>query len=220
MILNIMVIQMIKPGSLVFDIGAHKGEQTAHYLQAGARVVAIEPQGGLANALRFRYPDNPLLVVVAKACGAQVGKIDLYSTAVSWLATCCPVKWRTGRFFGYFWNNKNSVEMTTLDALIDEFGMPDFIKIDVEGYEREVLSGLTQAVPELCYEFTIEFLEDAEKCAEMLLDLGEYEFAVAIGNHTEPGEYMHPEILFKELRARQTESLLWGDIYARLVCPK
>jgi FkbM family methyltransferase len=210
---------MIKPGSLVFDIGAHKGEQTGRYLQAGSLVVAVEPQRALSEALKFRYQDNPRLTTVAKACGAHAGMVDLHITVASWLATCCPEKWRQGRFNGYYWNNLNRVEMTTLDALIEEFGLPDFIKIDVEGYEGEVLSGLTQAVPALCYEFTIEFLEDAEKCAEQLLELGEYEFAVAIGNHTEPGEYMRPEILFGELRARQTETLLWGDIYARRANP-
>lgn len=207
---------MITPDSLVFDIGAHKGEQVERYLQAGARVIAVEPQISLAEALICRYPDNQNLIVVGKACGAQTGVVDLYSTAVSWLATCCPRKWDKGRFHGYFWNNKTAVKMTTLDALIDEFGMPDFIKIDVEGYEYEVLRGLTKPVKALCYEFTIEFIDDAEKCAGALLQLGDYDFAAAIGNNTEPGKYQPMEDLFAELKARKAETMLWGDIYARL----
>ncbi len=207
----------MKPGSLVFDIGAHKGEQVERYLQAGARVVAVEPQIPLAEALVCRYQDNLNLTVIGKACGAQIGTVDLYSTVQSWLATCDPDKWRTGRFNGYFWRNKTTVKMTTLDALIVEFGQPDFIKIDVEGYEYEVLRGLTKAVKELCYEFTIEFIDDARACAVQLLRLGNYEFSVAIGNNTEPGKYSDTGVLFAQLEARKAETMLWGDIYARLV---
>ncbi|HRD74433.1 MAG TPA: hypothetical protein PK264_00620 [Hyphomicrobiaceae bacterium] len=43
--------RFVKPGDLAFDIGAHVGDRTASFLRLGARVVALEPQGGPAAVL-------------------------------------------------------------------------------------------------------------------------------------------------------------------------
>ena len=202
-------------GNLIFDIGAHRGEETDRYLAAGARVVAVEPQATLARELISRYNGNPALTVIAKACGAQEGRINLYASSHTWLATCDPGKWSEGRFNAHRWENCVEVEMTTLDRLIAEYGQPDFIKIDVEGYEKEVLRGLSVAVPALCYEFTVEFIGDAYECAHILLTLGDYEFAFCLGENKEPGVYIDAEMMFRQLAAIDAP-LLWGDIYARL----
>lgn len=202
-------------GDLIFDIGAHRGEETDRYLASGARVVAVEPQATLARELRSRHNGSPALTVVAKACGAQEGRINLYASSHTWLATCDPGKWSMGRFSNHRWENSQEVEATTLDRLIADYGKPDFIKIDVEGYEMEVLRGLSMAVPALCYEFTAEFMGDAYECARMLMELGNYEFAFCLGENKEPGVYADAETMFRQLAVIDAP-LLWGDIYARL----
>lgn len=202
-------------GNLIFDVGAHRGEETSRYLAAGARVVAVEPQLTLARELISRYSENYDLIVVAKACGAQEGRINLYASSNTWLATCDPGKWSIGRFYNHRWLNKTEVEMITLDRLIAYYGVPDFIKVDVEGYEMEVLRGLSVPVPALCYEFTAEFMDDARECARMLIELGDYEFAFCLGENKEPGVYTDTETMFRQLAAIDAP-LLWGDIYARL----
>ena len=201
--------------NLIFDIGAHRGEETDRYLASGARVVAVEPQATLAQELRSRHNGSNALTVIAKACGAQGGVVNLYVSSNTWLATCDPNKWSQGRFNNRRWENSQEVEAITLDRLISDYGKPDFIKIDVEGYEAEVLRGLSVAVPALCYEFTEEFMDDARECADLLLTLGDYEFAYCIGKNGEPKIYTDAESMFRQL-ADIDINLLWGDIYTRL----
>lgn len=65
------------------------------------------------------------------------------------------------------WSRQNVVPMTTLDTLIEHFGVPQFIKIDVEGFEEKVISGLSTQPPLLSFEFTAMFLPSAIRCLDM-----------------------------------------------------
>ncbi len=47
--------QFVRPGDLVFDVGAHVGDRVASFRRLGARVVAIEPQPALAFTLKALY---------------------------------------------------------------------------------------------------------------------------------------------------------------------
>lgn len=65
-----------------------------------------------------------------------------------------------------------TVSVTTLDQLIADFGKPDYIKIDVEGFENEVLLGLSQPVPLVSVEFHAKEISLASACIETLSKLG------------------------------------------------
>ena len=67
-----------------------------------------------------------------------------------------------------------TVKTTTLDALIAKHGVPDMIKIDVEGHEKNVLNGLSQPVKFISFEVLLpEFLTDALYCLDRLMALNE-----------------------------------------------
>jgi 23S rRNA (adenine-N6)-dimethyltransferase len=53
---RIVAAANVRPGELVFDIGAGEGALTAHLVRAGARVVAVEPHPRRAGVLRERFP--------------------------------------------------------------------------------------------------------------------------------------------------------------------
>ena len=151
--------QFVSSGDLVFDVGAHVGDRIASFRRLGARVVAVEPQRAMVRALRLLYGRDQAVTIEPVAVGGQAGRarmminsdnptVSTVSPAFVAAAEGAP-GWETQR-----WSEFAEVEVTTLDTLIARHGVPAFIKIDVEGFEAEALSGLSRAVPALSFEFT------------------------------------------------------------------
>ncbi len=172
----------IAPGDLCFDIGANIGEVSQVMLDLGARVVAVEPQTENVAALQKRFAGNQNFIVVPKGAGAAVGSRELMVCALSYCTTMSSdyVKAVTesGRLPRdvFHWDEVREVPMTTIDELIETYGTPAFVKVDVEGLEAEVIQGCSHKLKLLSLEFTPERLQPALDCVEMLENLGEVEF--------------------------------------------
>src|SRR5947207_4849635 len=69
--------QFIKPGDLVFDVGAHVGDRTAAFRRLGARVVAVEPQPAIAKLLRLLYGHDRAVSLEPVAVGRSAGTVTL-----------------------------------------------------------------------------------------------------------------------------------------------
>jgi hypothetical protein len=123
--------------------------------------------------------------------------------------------WTRGRFAGKDWNKKIPVVVTTLDRMIEEYGMPQYCKIDVEGFEYSVLRGLTKAVPYISFEFTYEFVDNAQLCLAHLKNLGYRKFNLAIGESDSFAfsEWVSSDQVMKFIR-NSADQTLWGEIYA------
>jgi FkbM family methyltransferase len=158
-------------GGLVFDIGANIGERTSIFLALGARIVAVEPQSDCSARLRQRFGET--IAIEQAAVGAEEGTADLLIASAHTISSLSP-EWvagvqESGRFSEHRWDEKVTVPVTTLDALIVRYGTPDFTKIDVEGYELAVLRGLSQPLPALSFEFDFELGEQRLMCVVQLL---------------------------------------------------
>lgn len=169
-----ILTEFIREGSLVFDIGANIGRMTYQYLALGAQVVAVEPQSVCVDEELFpRFGDDERVTIVHGACGAERGEatMALYGHG-STISTLVPDHYwgSDGPWKGTPRDGSEVVTVTTLDALIEEHGVPDFIKVDVEGYEHEVLQGLSQFVP-LSFEFHPVFAAQAKLCMARILKL-------------------------------------------------
>ena len=210
----------VQPGQLVFDIGANIGERTAMFRELGARVVAVDPQPVCVERLRARFASDGSVTIVPKAAGRNAGVAEMQtsqaheisSMSAGWLAS---VK-ISGRFRGHNWDRSEKVEVTTLDALIAEHGRPSFCKVDVEGFESEVLAGLSTAIPAISFECTPEYLTNTTSCIERLRAIGNYEFNnnLSGGMNFELADWVGADSILASLERIDPGSV--ADIYARL----
>src|SRR5262249_60695009 len=97
------------------------------------------------------------LIVRAQAVGSKSGISKLFPAqdAEKSMSTLSTLFVEIARANGAIWDETAAIEVNvvTLDSLIDEFGVPDYIKIDVEGFDLEVLRGLSQPIALLSVEF-------------------------------------------------------------------
>ncbi len=133
----------VRPGDVVVDCGAHIGGFTRVALQAGARlVVAIEPER--ANLEAFRRNLGPELKqgrvrLIEKGIWNTSGKLPLHVSHTG--DSHSMVVLQSGGM-------EETIEVTTLDALVTEMKLPrvDFIKMDIEGAERNGLKGAARTI--------------------------------------------------------------------------
>ena len=116
------------------------------------------------------------------------------------------------------WEGTLTVPLITLDALIATHGVPDFFKIDVEGYELEVLKGLGQPIPLVSLEYTHGRLQLTLDCISRLTELGEYVFNLSELESMEMScdEWVSADEVAAMLVDRfGKREFGYGDVYAR-----
>lgn len=216
--------QLIKPGDLVFDVGAHLGDRTAAFAALGARVIAVEPQPQLLRWLRRLVGHKRNVTILPQALGSQAGTAQLALSQTTPTVSSMATQWRerlhqTNQGFRHVrWEETLTVTVTTLDALIQTYGKPAFCKIDVEGFEAQVLAGLNYPIPALSFEFIADVLDQAVLCLSELQRLGNYEFNAIMG---EQREFIWPRWQtasgIRQWLENGADGISSGDIYARLV---
>ncbi len=216
--------QFLKHDQIAFDIGANMGNRTEAFLEIGCKVIAIEPQQECANYLIEKYGENPNLTVINKALDKQAGEQDFYISEASTLSSMSKewiecVRSDDGPFAGVRWDEKVTVKTDTMDAIIEQYGKPTFCKIDVEGFEYNVLQGLTQQIDALSFEFSMGVIDTTVKCIDYLDRLGptEFNYSIAESLNMELPEYVDKNRIINILKELPNEKTIGGDIYAKKI---
>lgn len=223
--------QFIKPGDLAFDVGANVGSRTRVFLQLGARVVAVEPLKECARELYLSYYNNPKFHLVNKALGATEGRAETFVHEAHCHSSFSKpmLDALASRYDGIktvpnlrvdAWTETRTVGLTTFDALIAEHGLPSFAKIDVDGFEYEVMRGLSQPLPALSLEFVPAYLEPALQSIDYLRRFGPMRLNYVIEERFEwmLDEWVTPEEFIPILKWLEPDiSISNGDVYVRFI---
>ena len=139
---------------LIFDIGANVGAATMFFKanHPDARIVAFEPHPDSYNLLEQNIGALPGVTIRQQAVSNVSGKAKLFNSQIG------PVGYtlRAG---------ESSIEIETVhfSSVIDEFGVPNCLKVDTEGHEVEILSSIRQAVRDAIQVIYIEYHTDADR---------------------------------------------------------
>lgn len=152
--------QFIKKDDLCFDIGANIGAKSELFLKLDAKVIAFEPQTKCLENLEILKNKNKNFSYYPFGIG------DKNETKALNLATHIEVATFSDEFIQFYknetiqWNEKELVEVKTINSIIEQFGIPNYCKIDTEGFELKILSSLKYEIPIIEFEFTeSHFLE-------------------------------------------------------------
>ncbi|MBA2613907.1 MAG: FkbM family methyltransferase [Bacteroidetes bacterium] len=211
----------LSANDLVFDVGANLGNRVEVFLSLKNKVIAVEPQSYCFTFLKIKFGNKISLQKIA--LGSKKDKLTMYINSHSSTISSLSKDWinvmKNTRFKNQEWNEKEEVLVDTLDALILQYGTPRFIKIDVEGFEADVLKGLSKPVPFLSFEYsTPEQAERLYECLEIINQLDpNYLYNYSAG---EKNRFVLDNWLtiadFKNLIAKNMNVLEgFGDIYAR-----
>jgi FkbM family methyltransferase len=221
-VLTRIYVPFIHPGDLCFDIGAHLGDRVRAWSRLGARVIALEPHPGMMSWLQRWYGHQPNIRLIEQAVGTQVGNTTLSISRLTPSVSTISREWLTTvqhnrRFVGARWDEEILVTVTTLDALISQYGRPAFCKVDVEGAELEVLQGLSHTLPALSFEYIPAKIDTALGCIQRLDQLGHYEYNWRVSEfpRLRSPAWLSSQELSKNL-SRMPKDSNSGDVYARL----
>ena len=177
--------------NLIFDIGFNIGEftQTCFNKYNSCSVIAVEANPNLVSTVSQHFFTNYNFSLLNNLVSDKEGEsLDFYiNPSASGISTASTHFMQNSRFTkGSKYIGENStqwaapikVQSITIDSMIERYGIPDLIKIDVEGYELNVLKGLTQKANDICFEWHEEEKENLYQILEHLQSIGYTQFGV------------------------------------------
>ncbi|WP_034886445.1 FkbM family methyltransferase [Gillisia sp. JM1] len=175
--------------NLIFDVGANIGSKSIIFSKLARKVVSFEPSEKLFIFLQKKFA-NTNVILFNYALGNSVSKSDLYIVENNEAYNSLNKKHieitATSRNIATIDTVKHQqVNVEIIENFITKFGIPKYIKIDVEGYEYEVIKGLKTTVPIISFEANLpEFSEESIQIIKYLdeLSLNRYKYNFTVSN--------------------------------------
>lgn len=217
--------QFLKPNSVFFDIGANYGNRIEPLINEEVKIIAIEPQVECVRFLKAKYGKR--ITILQNGVGRKMETNLMYISTNANILSSFSKEWidstqKSGRFSKVSWDKTRKIEMITLDFLIATYGIPDFIKIDVEGFELEVLKGLTQKVKVLSIEYTVpERKEELIDCLIYLNNLSNsnsvFNYCITENTTFSLTQWVNFDQIINVINTNEFLSTQFGDIYVKFI---
>jgi len=190
---------------LYFDIGAYKGNYTKILFSTTNinKVICVEPNQNIIESLKKNLSEyKNKIEIINKAVSSDKNNIDFYICSKYDIISTCDLDWVEKSRFNVFNRSdwiKTKVNTITIDELVDLYGIPIKIKIDVEGYELNVIKSMKKFYNCLIsFEWTEEKLLDIIEIINYLFELGYNGFHIQHG-----GDYRYIPNTYEFIDAHQ-----------------
>ena len=214
---------ILKENYLVFDVGSNIGNKAETYLAHNTKVVGFEPQPNCINKLNNRFKHNTKYILEPIGLAETKGVTTIYESNAHTISSMSKEFIDTvskERFKGYSWPRKIEVNVDTLDSMITKYGQPNYIKIDVEGYEFNVLKGLTTPVDLISIEFTPELSSTSVDCINYMESInGEciYNYGYREDTFFKFDNWLNKKEMLNYITSVKDYRVEFGDIYIKKV---
>jgi FkbM family methyltransferase len=158
---------------MFFDIGSNIGKWSLENIKYCDKIISIEASPLTFIKLVNNCKNDNIILLNYAVCNNNGNDIIFYQADCDTISTINK-DWLTHES-SRFYNNKYkeiTCKTITIDKLIEQYGLPDLIKIDTEGGEYECIASLTQKVKLLCFEWASETNSISFKCIDYLFNLG------------------------------------------------
>ena len=171
--------------NVFFDIGANRGDATVVGLEKGYKVIALEPAPRIYKELVSNFIYNPNVIPLKLAVSDTSDEVVEFYEAQEDGLSSLEKAWLTDEAMPYNGKPFRTIKATTItiDKLVEIYGEPNLIKIDVEGAEWSVFKGMTKRYGMLTFEWTDATVEEHTQQLIYLQSLGYTEVAPQFIEH-------------------------------------
>jgi FkbM family methyltransferase len=204
---------------MYFDIGANLGNWSKANIKNCNKIIAIEASHNTFSKLTINVNSYKNIECLNYAvCNSHEEFITFYDSNVDTISTINEdwLNSENSRFYKLTDYKKIQCKTIKLDNLIEKYGIPELIKIDVEGGEFEVVKSLSKKVNQICFEWASETNNITFDCINYLIHLGYTDFAIQMeDNYTyRPSNYNTSEDIINILK-NTTPKKEWGMIWVK-----
>ena len=165
---------------LLFDIGGNIGSWALKKYNSDTQIISIEASPTTFQSLVLNTFGKNIICLNYAVTSSVEESVEFFDCNANTISTLNQ-KWLndpSSRFYNQFNYKKIKVNTITLDKLVKTYGMPDLIKVDVEGAEDIVLKSLTSPAKIICFEWAAEMQIEIVNSVNHLASLGYEKFHI------------------------------------------